>query len=86
MYRQVIAGAAEAIFADKGFADAKRSHVAERAGISLKTLYATFVGKQELFEALRNLRVREVLERTTAIPDRGPALELLMTRLEVSAR
>ena len=38
MYRQVITQAAEAVFAKKGFADARMGEVALEAGISLKTL------------------------------------------------
>ena len=53
MYRQVITQAAEAVFAKKGFADARMGEVALEAGISLKTLYATFPGKVELFAAIR---------------------------------
>ncbi|MFT5696353.1 MAG: AcrR family transcriptional regulator [Myxococcota bacterium] len=83
MYRQVITQAAEAVFADKGFADARMGDVALEAGISLKTLYATFAGKTELFEAIRNLRVGEAIALSDAIAD-GPPLEIMMQRTRVS--
>lgn len=83
MYRQVITDAAEAVFAEKGFADARMSDVALEAGISLKTLYATFNGKVELFEAIRSLRISEVMARSDAISD-GEPLDVMMDRVRVS--
>jgi len=83
MYRQVITEAAEAVFAEKGFADARMSDVAVQAGISVKTVYASFGGKQELFEAIRDRRVEEVITATALVPD-GPPLETLMDRVRVS--
>jgi AcrR family transcriptional regulator len=83
MYRQVITEAAEAVFAEKGFADARMSDVALEAGISLKTLYATFNGKVELFDAIRSLRIDEVMARSDAISD-GPPLDVVMDRVRVS--
>lgn len=83
MYRQVITEAAEVVFADKGFADAKMSEVALEAGISLKTLYATFNGKLELFDAIRALRISEVMACTDAVSE-GTPLEVTMNRVRVS--
>ncbi|MCH7598881.1 MAG: TetR/AcrR family transcriptional regulator [Myxococcales bacterium] len=83
MYRQVITEAAEVVFADKGFANAKMSEVALEAGISLKTLYATFNGKLELFDAIRALRISEVMARTDAVSE-GTPLEVTMNRVRVS--
>ncbi len=83
MYRQVITGAAEAVFAEKSFADAKMSDVALEAGISLKTLYANFSGKVELFQAIRALRIREVMDLSAEVPE-GPPLDVVMNRVRVS--
>jgi AcrR family transcriptional regulator len=83
MYRQVITEAAEAVFSAKGFSDARMSDVALEAGISLKTLYATFSGKTELFQAIRTLRIGEVIALTDAVSS-GPALEVMMNRVRVS--
>ena len=79
MYRSVISEAAEAVFAEKGFADARMSDVALEAGISLKTLYQTFAGKAELFDEIRNLRIEQVISATAAVRD-GPPLEVMMNR------
>ena len=83
MYRQVITESAEAVFAEKGFADARMSDVALEAGISLKTLYATFDGKVDLFDAIRALRIDEVMARSDAV-SKGPPLEVVMNRVRVS--
>jgi AcrR family transcriptional regulator len=83
MYRRVITEAAEAVFSDKGFADARMGDVALEAGISLKTLYATFAGKVELFEAIRAVRIEEVMSLTGAVSE-GPPLDVLMNRVRVS--
>ena len=69
MYRRVITEAAEAVFSEKGFADARMSDVALEAGISLKTLYATFTGKLELFEAIRAVRIEEVMALSVAVSE-----------------
>jgi AcrR family transcriptional regulator len=83
MYRRVITEAAEAVFSEKGFADARMSDVALEAGISLKTLYATFKGKLELFEAIRAVRIDEVMALSAAVSE-GPPLDVVMRRVRVS--
>lgn len=83
MYRRVITEAAEAVFSEKGFADTRMSDVALEAGISLKTLYATFPGKVELFEAIRAARIDEVMALSAAVSE-GPPLEVVMNRVRVS--
>lgn len=83
MYRQVITEAAEAVFSARGYADARMSDVALEAGISLKTLYATFRGKTELFAAIRELRIREVIALTDAVSD-GSAIDVMMNRVRAS--
>lgn len=83
MYRRVITEAAEAVFAEKGFADARMSDVALEAGISLKTLYATFSGKVELFEAIRAQRINEVMALSAAVSE-GPPLDVVMNRVRVT--
>jgi AcrR family transcriptional regulator len=50
MYRELIFETAEQIFADRGFTGAGMQEIAAAAGISPRTLYATFPGKQELYE------------------------------------
>ncbi len=63
LYRQLILEAAERIFADKGFDDAKMEEIAAESGLSLGTLYSVFHGKAELFRAVHDVRDAEVLQR-----------------------
>jgi AcrR family transcriptional regulator len=65
MYHDLVLESAEQIFGDKGFEDATMREVAQEAGISLKTLYATFPGKQDLFAEIQAVRGRAFLERVT---------------------
>src|SRR5262249_13217196 len=48
MYHDLIFECAERVFAEKGFDESTMQDVAAEAGISLKTLYATFPGKNEI--------------------------------------
>jgi AcrR family transcriptional regulator len=59
MYHDLIFESAEHVFARKGFDDATMNEIAGEAGVSVKTLYATFPGKKELYEEIRQERMRE---------------------------
>jgi AcrR family transcriptional regulator len=50
--RRAILDAAAGHFADRGFDGTKMASIAADAGVSLKTLYAAFSSKDELFEAV----------------------------------
>jgi AcrR family transcriptional regulator len=56
--RALLLDAAETVFLDRGFRSATMDGVARRAGMSKKTVYRLFVGKQALFEALLKDRFR----------------------------
>src|SRR5262249_43114059 len=65
--------AAERVFADRGFENAKVQEISAMAGLSMGTIYAIFPGKTELFRAVLEERgaelsglVREVVERKAA--------------------
>lgn len=60
MYRQLVLEAAEGIFAERGFDDAKMEEIARESGLSLGTLYSVFSGKADLFRAIHEARVGEV--------------------------
>ncbi len=45
LYRQLILDAAQGVFADNGYDDAKIGEIAEASGVSLLTLYSVFPGK-----------------------------------------
>ncbi|HUE38933.1 MAG TPA: helix-turn-helix domain-containing protein, partial [Candidatus Binatia bacterium] len=62
MYRDLVFTSAERIFAQRGFDGATMQAVAAEAGISLKTLYATFPGKEEIYREIRKQRAKEFLE------------------------
>jgi len=62
MYRRLILEAAEQVFAEHGYDDAKMQDIAQGAGIALGTLYTVFPGKTEIYEAIQALRGREILE------------------------
>jgi AcrR family transcriptional regulator len=76
MYRELIFAAAERAFAEHGFEGATMQDIAAEAGISLKTLYATFEGKREIYEEIRQLRSREfVAVAVASLREGGPILE-----------
>lgn len=57
----VIVQAAARVLAERGWAGFTTNHVAERAGISIGSLYQYFPGKQSLIEAIRRLHLADVL-------------------------
>ncbi len=78
MYRDLVLESAEHVFARKGFADATMQEIAAEAGISLKTLYATVSGKNELYDTILESRGKEFLEETAASMQSGAgALDVL---------
>jgi len=83
VYRQLIIDAAEAVFAERGFADAKMSDIALEAGVALKTLYAAFKGKAELYHRIHELRCEEMLA-LAAQPMEGSALAAAMEHVRAT--
>ena len=77
--RADILAAATAVFARKGFHDAQVAEIASEAELSLKSVYALFDGKVEIYNAVVSTtaeRMREVVQsKVQAIPD--PAERLL---------
>jgi AcrR family transcriptional regulator len=79
LYRTLIVEAAERVFAARGYDDGKMQDIAAAAGLSLRTLYAIFPGKWEIFQAIGETRGHEVLERIAAATrDGGAALDRLL--------
>lgn len=62
MYRKLIVEAAEQVFAERGYDEAKMQDIALAAGIALGTLYTVFPGKIELYGAIQEQRGREMIE------------------------
>ena len=56
MYRDLIFESAEHVFGARSFEEATMQDLASEAGISLKTLYTTFPGKQELYDEIQQVR------------------------------
>jgi AcrR family transcriptional regulator len=71
IYHDLVLESAEQLFGAKGFEEATMREVAQEAGISLKTLYATFPGKQDLYREIQSLRGRAFLERVGAAVEQG---------------
>jgi len=75
MYHDLIFEAAEEVFGAKGFEHATMQDIAQEAGVSLKTLYATFPGKVELYHEIQRIRgeefVSRVAEATAGLSDPG---------------
>jgi AcrR family transcriptional regulator len=74
MYRRQILGAAELEFGRTGFTDARMEAIASTAGVSLATVYKTFAGKLDIWNALHTDRMAALLSaveaatRTSATP------------------
>lgn len=66
MYHDLILETAENVFGAKGFDGATMQDIASEAGISVKTLYASFPGKQELYEAINLARGQEMYDVVAA--------------------
>jgi AcrR family transcriptional regulator len=61
--RQRVLDAAERIFAEGGFRNARMQDVAAEARVSLRTVYGIAKGKETLYRALNDLRGRDLLSR-----------------------
>ncbi|MAG31730.1 MAG: hypothetical protein CL908_12655 [Deltaproteobacteria bacterium] len=79
LYEDLIVGAAERVFAERGFDAAKIQEVAEEAGLALGTLYKVFRGKSEIFRTIHERRSRDLLAFCEAAlePDAPPLARLL---------
>jgi AcrR family transcriptional regulator len=76
--RLALLEAAEAAFAECGYAEAKMADIAARAGYSAGNLYNSFESKRELFRAVLEWRGEETLERLRrALRDDAPAAAVL---------
>ena len=66
MYRSLIFEAAEHAFGENGFENTTMQEIASATGISVKTLYASFPGKQELYEEIMLTRGEQMYEAVAA--------------------
>jgi len=83
VYREHIVEAAEQVFAERGFDNAKLQDISRLAGVSMGTIYAIFPGKEELFRAILAERGSELLqvarEGAQSADDARAALDGLIT-------
>lgn len=73
--------AAEAIFLERGYAEATMDDVAQQAGMSKKTLYQLFDGKSDLFRALLRTQMGPTFSALPDATDRREMGEILVTHL-----
>lgn len=66
MYRDLILEAAEREFAGRGFEHTKVQDIAATADLSLATLYNSFRGKDDIYEAIHEKRSQELVTYATA--------------------
>jgi AcrR family transcriptional regulator len=85
-YRDLILEAAQQVFAEKGYAEAKVADIAQAAGVATGTVYATFPGKQDLYRAVHRANLHELARRYDEIPGGRSVRETLLARSEISTR
>ena len=83
VYREHILNVAEVACGRSGFAAAKVGDIATNAGISLATLYKSFAGKADLWDALNADRMKEF---TRVVTERTSGIASPLERLLVGAR
>ncbi|MGF0224897.1 TetR/AcrR family transcriptional regulator [Dietzia natronolimnaea] len=80
-YRRQILRAAEREFGKAGFAATPMNAIAATAGLSLATVYKSFSGKAEIWDALHRTRMDALLEAVREADSGEPGLERLLTGL-----
>jgi len=81
--REAILDAARAAFADRGFHETSLDSVAERAGVSKALLYEHFSSKRELYVAMLEMHVHELIGRiSTAVAGAQPGEARMRAGLE----
>jgi|GEM_PF-1478400 len=71
LYRERILQAAERVFAEGPFEASGIREIAERAGLSVGSVYGIFEGKEALFRAVHERRSAELFERMAEVIDTG---------------
>jgi AcrR family transcriptional regulator len=86
----VILEAAARVFADRGYAGATTNHIAERAGVSIGSLYQYFPNKEALVEEVRSrfgerlhTRLLELVGRLGGLDLREAIREWVVTLVEL---
>jgi len=66
LYRELVLEAAQEVFAEYGYDDAKMEEISRASGLALGTLYTVFSGKAEIFRAVHESADQELLRRAAA--------------------
>ncbi|MFN3602103.1 MAG: TetR/AcrR family transcriptional regulator [Dietzia sp.] len=77
-YRQQIIHAAELEFGKAGFTATPMNAIAATAGLSLATVYKSYSGKAEIWDALHRTRMDALLEDVAEVDTGEPGLERLL--------
>ena len=85
-YRDLILEAAQRVFAERGYAEAKVADIAQAAGVATGTVYGIFPGKEDLYRAIHRDNLDELARRYAAIPVSSSVRETLLARSEMSTR
>ena len=83
MYRDLIFESAEFVFGQRGFEGATMQQIASEAGVSLKTVYASFPGKSELYNEIMTVRGQAMSE---AVAKARSAAATPIDKLELGTR
>jgi len=81
LYRTHILEAAERVFAERGFENAKLQEISALADLSMGTIYSIFASKDELFLALLEERGSELRDLARAIAAAKGAARVALDRL-----
>ena len=81
VYRDAILAAAEAEFADRGYATVRMLDIARRAGMSVGALYRHFESKEEIFQSLLERASERVILEMRAVTAANPEPRARITRL-----
>ena len=86
-YRGLILEAAERVFADRGYADAKVQEIAIAAGVATGTVYGIFPSKQELYRAVHAVNLEVLAAAYADIPTVGRSVrDIVLARSEAATR
>ncbi len=87
LYRDRIMAAAEPVFAEHGFEGARIKAIAERAGLSVGSVYGVFTGKDAVFLAVHEHRSTELFSRMAeTIYLDGEPLTVILQGIEETVR
>jgi AcrR family transcriptional regulator len=86
-YRELILEAAQRVFAERGYAEAKVQGIAEAAGVATGTVYAIFPGKKDLYLAVHRVNLEQLSAQYAEMRTEGLGSgQILLERIAVSTR